>query len=428
MKYFLLIGASIAMSFVSLSQSPSVDTLDRFLSTYFAKGSFNGTALISWHGKVILEKGYGYRNFTDSSRNDPSTIYQIASVTKQFTSTLILRLVEENKLSLSDRLSKFKPEIPRADSVTIRHLLSHTSGISDHPTDSVTRALNFSPGTSWEYSNTGYILLGRIIEQVTGMSYYNALRRYIFEPLQMSHTAFDFINLKSKDKATGYWEYPDEPNPSSATIIDSTGPFAAGAIYSTVGDLFKWHQGLQSHRVLSEQSARQAYNPVLNNYGFGWFIDSIAGRRIVSHSGDIWGFRSNLARIPQDDVCIVLLGNTEDQDLRNITFGLLSILYRQPYTLPSLHQQISVPASSLGKFVGTYEVSIKNFVLVITLEDGKLMSQVPGQPKFRLRPEKEDLYFVREFDATVEFGATNGIVDKCWILQGGNRIEGKKVK
>jgi len=267
MKKILAILLTFGLVRSIFSQQTVPQKLDALIEAYTKWNKFNGSVLVAQHGKILLKKGYGFSNFRNNTLNDSNTIYQIASITKQFTSTMILKLVELKKIALTDKLSKYYPDFLNGDSITIENLLTHTSGIiSDAPDDSSyrnseeqkmtheekflasikNRKLNFSPGTNWEYSNSGYILLGYIIEKVLKITYFEAMRKYIFSPLNMTHSGFDFEHLRDIERATGYSTISDSSKIEGSSIdFDSTGPFAAGAIYSTVGDLYKWHEGLQ---------------------------------------------------------------------------------------------------------------------------------------------------------------------------------------
>ena len=421
--------------------------LDKLINTYTLAGKFNGSVLIARHGKILLEKGYGYKNFRDSSLNNPNTIFQIASVTKQFTSTVILKLVELNKLSLTDKLSKYYPDFPKGDSINIENLLTHTSGIYDwinstmsfSPTNEQTllaflrtKNLNFSPGTNWSYSNSNYSLLGYIIQKVTGVSYENAVRKYIFNPLEMKHSGFDFKHLKNKEKATGYSTFSGSSK-IEATLYDSVAPFAAGEIYSNIGDLYKWHEGLQSYKIISRTSLQKAYTPFKNHYGFGWQIDSLFGKRVTSHSGSISGFSSNLARIAEDSVIIILLNNKEESGLETITKEILSILYNQSYSIPVTSHPVLLSKQTLKKYVGTYEVISPHGPVSgkVTMENGRLILKAHGGPKLELFADKEN-HFIdlsEENEGVVEFEiASDGKVDKIVFTQDGVSMSGKKIR
>lgn len=398
----------LVMSVVfSANAQPVRQQIKQLVDTYAALGKFNGSILVAAQGKLLLNKGYGYQNIKQKTRNGPPTIYQIASLTKSFTATLVLKLVEANRLALTDKVSQFYPDFPQGDRITIDQLLSHTSGLSDDNSNTRTktysgseeakflaalrdRALDFSPGTDWKYSNAGYILLGYLIEHVSGISYYEAVQTYLFTPLGMDHSSFDFIGLSSPNKATGYWEFPQNDTARAATLIDYRGPRAAGAIYSTTGDLYKWHQGLQGGKLVSISLLNQAYTPVKNDYGYGWMIDSVASAKVVWHSGDIWGFKSELARVPADDICIVMLNNMEDVDLHIIARKILAILYHQPYQWPA-RTKIQLSPRQLQAYVGEYLLRPGEWIKV-SLEGNRLKSTTTR--KQELYAQKKDYFLL----------------------------------
>lgn len=358
--------------------------IEHLIATYHKLGKFNGTILIAHRSKVLLERGYGFKNIRTGTLNDRKTIYQIASVTKPFTSAVVLKLVELGKLHLSDPLNKFYPDFPKGDSVTIEHLLSHTSGISDKAdvmagTEEKTfietlkaRKFDFNPGTGWRYSNAGYILLGYIIGKVTGGTYYDAVRKYVFTPLGMHQSAFNFIQLKDKNKATGYWEFPVERNVDTAKLIGFEGPRGAGAIYSTVGDLYKFHLGLQQGKIVADSLLAKAYTPVIGNYGYGWIIDSVFMRKMVHHSGDLWGFKSEFARVPADDICITMSNNIEDVDLHIISLKILAILYGKPYQFPA-ENKVHLDSAILAGYVGEYQLR-PGQLIGLKVDQGRLIA------------------------------------------------------
>ena len=242
MKNILAIFFIIA-SALSLTAQPAVQKLDELVAAYAKNEKFNGTVLVAQKGTVLLQKGYGYKNAAKNEMNDANTIFQIGSITKQFTSAIILRLQEMKKLSVQDKLSKYFPALSFADSVTIENLLSHTSGIFNYTnnadfmkTEAVKPAsqekifalfkdkpLEFVPGSKYNYSNSGYMLLGYIIEKVTGKPYEKVMHETVFTPLHMDHSGFDFTSLQSPDKATGYFALTKDAN-TPATVVDSSHP------------------------------------------------------------------------------------------------------------------------------------------------------------------------------------------------------------
>ncbi|HMK17620.1 MAG TPA: serine hydrolase domain-containing protein [Chitinophagaceae bacterium] len=444
MKKIFLFLSLLWIGYFSFAQQG--DKLDTLISAYAKLHKFNGSALVAKNGVILLNKGYGYRNAENKVVNNEQTIFQLGSITKQFTSAVILKLQEEKKLSVSDKLSKYFPGYPKGDSITIEHLLTHTSGIYNYTNDAnfmsneVTKPasrekimalfkdkpLDFSPGTSWNYSNSGYSLLGYIIEAVTGKPYYQAVRKYIFTPLHMTHSGFDFTHLKKKEKATGYFSLEGK-NPAIAPIVDSSVSFSAGAIYSTVGDLFLWHKALQKNTVLSKAQQEKAYTPVKNKYGYGWGIDSIEGKRNVSHGGGIHGFITEISRVPEDDVCVILLSNASDP-LGDITKSIIAILYGREYVLPKERIVMKLPEEKLKQYEGEYELN-KDLHVIINLKDGELVATPTGQRAEVLYAEKEDFLFVQSQDIQLEFTRNEKKeVDGFILHQGGQKIPCKKIK
>jgi len=241
-----------------LAAQTDSEKLDTLMAAYARQNAFNGSVLVARDGEVLLEKGYGTRDRATGDANDAQTVYQIGSVTKTFTSSLVMALAERGILSIDDCLSKYYSDYPVGDSITIRHLLTHTSGIHNytenhdfmahsaaHPaTEAEMLALfrdvqpDFPVGTGWHYSNSGYSLLGYIIQKATGMPYEKAVRRYFFGPLGMARSGFDFAHLSSGDRAIGYAADSAGSFSVPTAVVDSSVSFAAGSIYSTVGDLY----------------------------------------------------------------------------------------------------------------------------------------------------------------------------------------------
>ncbi len=421
--------------------------LDTILAAYAKLYKFNGSVLIAKKGTVLLDKGYGYRNAANKILNDEKTIYQLGSVTKQFTSAIILKLQEEKKLDVQDKLSKYFPAYPKGDSITIEQLLTHTSGIYNYTNDAdfmanqITKPsnrekimalfkdkpLDFSPGTGWNYSNSGYSLLGYIIEIAAKKPYEEMVRKYIFAPLQMTHSGFDFTHLKSNEKATGYFKV-DNTNASAAPMVDSSISFSAGAIYSTTGDLYRWHKALEANMILSKAQQEKAYTPVRNNYGYGWTIDSVDGKRRVGHGGGIHGFITNISRVPEDDVCIVLLSNASNEAIGEITKTIFDALYNKPYELPKERVVIKVAEETLKQYLGEYEIR-PNLHVVMSIKNGELVAAPTGQPESIIHAEKEDFFFVKEQDIQIEFTRNDKKEVAGFILhQGGANVPCKKIK
>jgi CubicO group peptidase (beta-lactamase class C family) len=296
--------------------------------------------------------------------NQPDTKHRLGSITKQFTAMLIMQLVEQGKLKLDVPISTYLPEYPKknGDIITIHHLLTHSSGIpnmtsfpgfiKDVSVNSYTpiqlvnlfadSTLQFKPGERFEYSNSGYIVLGYIIEKITGKSYEQVLQENIFTPLKMNNTGYDHHETLLKNRASGY-----EKNGRryvNAKFLDMSVPYAAGSMYSTVEDLYLWDQALYSNQLLRKENMDLLFNKHIpsggSHYGYGWGVGGITfannGGHIetVGHGGGIHGFNTQITRIPSDKSMIVLLNNTGGAPLGQMTNAIAAILYDKPYDLP----------------------------------------------------------------------------------------------
>ena len=361
----LLLDLLILTGIVNFSYGQTkIDKLDKLVATYAEYGQFNGSILVAEKGKIIYKKGFGLANMEWNIPNRADTKHRLGSITKQFTSMLIMQLVQQNKLKLNVPISTYLPDYPKpnGDLITIHHLLSHTSGTPNFTSfpnygelmsesyrpaglvklfaDSV---LRFKPGEKFEYSNSGYILLGLIIEKVTGKSYEQVLKENILTPLKMNNTGYDHGGTVIKNRSSGY-----ERNGLgyvNATYIDMSVPFAAGALYSTVEDLYLWDQALYANQLLRKENGDLLFGKHISiggsaYYGYGWVTSEIpVGRtqekvHVISHSGGINGFGTLITRIPSDKSLIVLLDNTGGGHLQQITTAITGILYDKPYDFP----------------------------------------------------------------------------------------------
>ena len=402
--------------------------LDEYLVSANSMHKFNGTALIMQHGKTVLNKAYGKKDFMRNVLNDTNTIFRIGSVTKQFTATVVLKLQEEGKLSLHDKLSTYFPQFKYANEITLENLLTHTSGMYDyvsdiddedsaitcHPVDKqlvldlvFKHDLDFEPGTAFRYCNSGYYLLGLIIEKVTGKSYEQNVRDIIFDPLQMTHSLFDFKHAADSNIATGYQSISDEgQTEANAWQWDSTVTYAAGGIFSTTGDMYKWAQAIADKKILSDASWGAALTPQLEHYGYGWYIDSLFDKKTISHGGGIPGFITYFCYYPEEDVTIILLNNYGwfGEALNSINADLSAIIFHKPYELIREHENKKLADTVLEKYVGKYEFDKKHHAY-ITLENGQLQMEAPegGLPKSPLFAEDSINFYLKVINARIEF-------------------------
>ncbi len=349
----LALLAVLASAPIILAQDKS-NQLDRLITRYHDLGLFNGSALVAQGGKPILRKGYGEANMEWHIANTPDTRFRLGSITKQFTATLVMQLVEQGKIDLSAPITRYLPDYPKTngDRITIKHLLTHTSGIPGYtelpgfgktirepfsPTDLMktfsSLDLLFEPGTKYSYSNSGFFVLGVILERVTGEPYEQLLRERIFDPLGMNESGYDHPGPLIEKRAAGYDKTMD--GYVNTSYLDMSQPYSAGSLYSSVDDLLKWDQALYTDKVLSPESKRAMFTPGLGHYGFGWFI-STGAITTTDHGGGINGFNTYIARDLEAKRLFVLLNNTGGAPLEEMVTSLRNILDGKPVTEPKL--------------------------------------------------------------------------------------------
>jgi CubicO group peptidase (beta-lactamase class C family) len=360
----LLFLGSIAFQFLPLQMFGQVSKqqakkIDELIKSYADIKQFNGNALVVKDGKVIFSKSYGLADQEWRIENSRSTKFRIGSITKTFTAMLIMQLMEKGLLSLEDHIDKYLPwyEKETASRITIRNLLSHTSGLTNYtarpdfykeiallsmPPKAFAekycqyKTLLFEPGTKFNYCNTDYYLLGLIIESVSGKSYAEVLKQNILDKTNMHNTGIDSIVAVIPKRAKGY-NYGYQGFTNSYPINMATSIYAAGAMYSTVDDLALWGKAWQGTELLSQESKRIFFTPVINNHAFGLFINKMKdGKTAMGHPGGINGFYSFIIQFKEDNICIVLLTNQTlgVGDLDNCSTGIYSIVMNQQYKLP----------------------------------------------------------------------------------------------
>jgi CubicO group peptidase (beta-lactamase class C family) len=353
-----VVGAvSLVAALVLWGHTPAaqdkVRAVDALLTSYHEAGIFNGAALVSDNGKVMLKKGYGFADFEWKIPNTPDTKFRIGSITKQFTATVVMQLVEEGKLSLDATLSSLLPyyRTDTGSKVTLHHLLSHTSGIPSYTglpnfRNDVSRNpygvrefvekycsgnLEFEPGSRFLYNNSGYFLLGAIIEAVTKKPYAQVVTERVFEPLGMKGSGYDLSRPILEKRARGYES--GAAGLRNADYLDMGLPYSAGSLYSTVEDLYLWDQALYGERVLPSKAKERMFTPVLGNYAYGWVVQKRpigvdkAERLTISHDGGINGFNTVIARVPEDRHLVVLFNNTGGTNLPAMVNGIMDVLY-----------------------------------------------------------------------------------------------------
>lgn len=356
--------ALLLLLFITATSSFAQQTakqIDELMKKYYDYGQFNGSILVAEKGKVVYAKGLGFANMEWSIPNQPDTKFRIGSITKQFTATLILQLVEEGQIKLDGKITDYLTDYRKdtGDRVTIHHLLNHTSGIPSYTARADFRTtimrnpykvadfvkqlasgdLEFEPGSKFSYNNSGYILLGAIIEKLTGKTYETVLTERILKPLGMTNSGYDNTSPLMPKRASGYQKQP--AGYVNAPYLDMSLPYAAGSIYSTVEDLYKWDQALHEGKILSAESRKLMFTPGRSTYGYGIYItDDTIGKselktRFLGHTGGIHGFNSLMTRAVDKGQTVIILDNIS-QGRRHgpIATSIIGILNGQPYDPP----------------------------------------------------------------------------------------------
>lgn len=426
-----------------IAQKNYKELLGQYMQAQMNIKGFSGAVLVVQHDRVLLEKGYGLADREWNVQNNLDTKFRIGSITKQFTAACILQLVENGKLNLEDRLSRFIPGYPKGDSVTVQMLLNHTSGIPNYTAqqdfgdysrlswsqDSMIRyfekrPFEFSPGAKFSYSNSNFFLLGQILETLSGQSYEVYLRQHILDKIGMSNTGLDKLDSILPSRARGYIKNKDRL--ANAPYISMEWQFSAGVLYSTVGDLYKWDRALYGTTILSEASKKKMFTPGKGNYGYGIQIDSLENHFRIWHNGGIPGFLSNFSRFVDDDLCIIVLSNNQS-NVDFISIGLADILFNVPVELPYMHKEVKIDPSLLDRYVGKYTAFL---TLVVIKKDGKLYRHRDGTPDIELKPESATKFFYADdSDRQLEFELNqSGQVVKTWFFNNGQKGEMKRIE
>lgn len=518
--------------------------IDAIFNQAYTINSPGATVLIAKDDKIIYRKAFGMANLELKVKMKPENVFQLASITKQFTSVAILMLMEQGKLSLKDPLSKYIADFPRGNEITLHHLLNHTSGIKSYTNLPAFRTktrldmspeeiisffknlpLEFNPNEKYEYSNSGYFLLGYIIEKLSGMSYEEFIQKNIFEKLGMKNSYYANAYKIIPNRANGYQFY--EGNYENAEYMSTTIPYAAGSLMSTIDDMFLWNSAIHKNILISEKSKRMAFtnntltNGKYNNYGYGWAINEIAEITTIEHAGGINGFTTSGIYIPEKNIYSIVLTNIDDgKGPETSNVKIMSALLGKPITESSAvknleeklkkwvgayqfedvvrfityekgtfystreggrsikleplsdhefrfenslatykfssdkgkkqvlyaerivkstgvetdkkstaeKEGIALSPAILAKYVGVYELQAA-FQIEVEMQNGKLFAKATGQPAVELFAESENNFFIKEIGAQVLFNLnTDGVVKSLIFSQGGNKMEGKKIK
>ena len=331
--------------------------LDKLLSEQYKAPEPGCAAIVAQKGKIVYMKAFGMANLELNVPMKPDMVFRIGSMTKQFTAISILLLMELGKLDLQDEITKFIPDYPtQGYRITVENLLTHTSGIKSYTSDPEftsymkldkkplevinlfrDKPLEFVPGTQWSYSNSGYFLLGYIIEKVSGKTYAQYLDENFFKPLGMTNSFFGSDSRVIMNRASGYQK--GDSGFVNAPVISMTIPYSAGSILSTVEDLYKWNQALHSYSVVRKETLDKAFtefhlaNGKGTGYGYGWFLRELQGSPTIEHGGGINGFLTNGVYLPREDVFVAVLTNSTTNPPDFVSLKMAALMIGKPYNL-----------------------------------------------------------------------------------------------
>ena len=462
---FVVLVIAAALCFTQQSRaSETPDSFDAQVDALFAVSvrgdSPGGMVLVGRDGKVVFEKGYGLADVGAKTPISGEMRFRIGSITKQFTAAAVLKLAEQGRLAVDDPVSKFFADWPRGNEVRLRHLLTHSSGIHNFttkpgfdarvrqpvPLDKLLASFkddpyDFNPGEKYSYCNSGYVLLGAIIEKVSGEGYGNYLRKTFFEPLGMNDTGVYPSGGGLPHEALGYSF--EKGAVTRAIDWDMSNVATAGELYSTAHDLFRWNEALFGGKVLSAKSMWSAFSvgvlkdddpthPEDTGYGYGWTIDRLNGAREISHGGELAGFGSYLLRLPDYKLTVVVLLNCVPQQPGLQQWVLARQVARLALggELPKSDKPkvvADLPPGALGAIVGKYDMG-HGMIMAVTAESGRTYIEIAGRKRFEILPKTDRDFFVESGGAEATFvrDSKNQVV-KAILKQGGDRIDAPKL-
>lgn len=437
LKAFFLLIIVCSGGFAQNITKADLSAIDSVMRSYYKPEEPGASIVVAKDGKIIFSKGYGMANLEQHTSISNTSVFRMGSMTKQFTAIAILMLVQKGQLSLDDRLSKFYPEQFKNDhGITIRHLLSHTSGIKDYITISEVRdyatrkikpqnviniiaksPLDFEPGTDYTYSNSGYFILGGILEQVTGVSYQEFITKNILAPLKMQHTSYEDPAQIIAGRASGYYRRGESF--INAPYIDMSVIFSAGALLTTPEDMVKWDESLYLHSLVNASYIKMALEPrQLNNgdhtdYGFGFRMAKVNGINSIEHGGGIFGFQCYGIRVASAHVYVLVMTNFEGKNKYDIACAqAAAIAIGKPY---SQNKYITISKADLARYTGKF-VSKDKLIRSIFVKNDSLFYQ-DGKAVSPLIPIARDTF---KMDGTFD--------DRITFLRENNQITALDIK
>jgi CubicO group peptidase (beta-lactamase class C family) len=438
-------------------------SIDSFVTPEFNQTEPGASILVAKQGKILYEKAFGSADIELNVPLKPWMVFKIGSVTKQFTAIGILQLVERGKISLRDSIQQYLPDFPhKRYTVTIENLLTHTSGIMDYGNADTTHnpyieredftpqrligyinipPLEFKPGTKYSYSNSNYVLLGQIIEKVTGESYHRYMEEKVLKPAGLTHTLYADEHAIVPNRVKGYTR--DEGFYENCEYQSISLAYAAGDLLSTVGDLYKWNKALLEYKLVKKETLNKAFTPFIlidgdhTHYGYGWFVDTLGGSKCIHHEGQINGFIAEEKYFPGEDIYVAIMTNVKsDEDKTDFSDNRFRLFEKIALLAigKQLVKEVNVTDAILNSYVGKYENIYKHRKQTLTIykRNGKLycdLSNGTGKNMY-LEPLSGTKFFlpdVQRIKTTFEFIIENGKTIKLIATQGKDS-EWKKIE
>lgn len=434
----------------ALDRAALEEKVDALLEAHVTVNDFHGAVLLAKDGEPLVSKGYGFANLEWRIPNTPDTKFRIGSITKQFTSMLVMQLREQGKVRVEDSVCQYVMPCPDAwKPVTIHHLLTHTSGIPSYTGIPAWRETNMvpkttgqmialfrdlplqsAPGEKFAYNNSGYFLLGVVTEKITGRKYEEALQEMILTPLGMKDTGYDWPGTILPRRASGY--QGRGPGLANAPALDMQQPYAAGALYSTVADLLAWDQALYTDRLIPAAARQVMWTPFKDGYAYGWGIREPSaatfGHAQIAHSGGINGFSSMIIRLPAINVTAIVLGNNAASPAAPIARDLLAIYFGAPYNVPAPKTVVNLDPKVFDQYAGKYELR-PDFVMTVWRDGARFLTQATGQDPIEIFPLSETKFFPKVLEAEITFvRSADGTVTSLLLAQGGRTQAAKKIQ
>ncbi len=437
----ILFSASILLGTSILVAQNLESKIDALVSKQFSSNDSGISILVAKDGTAIYQKAFGLSNITEEKPMTTKHVFEIGSITKQFTAIGILMLEEQGKLKVTDTITKYIPDYPMGtQAITIHHLLNHTSGIKSYtsmpgllnfakkdvtPTKLINyfknHPMDFLPGEKYKYNNSGYILLGHIIEVVTNQSYEDFIEKNIFETLGMQSSYYGHKSENILNRTKGYSQkngaYED------AELISMTIPYAAGSLMSTSSDLLKWNNALINNTLISKASYDKATNgSYLNNgehiqYGYGLQKGNVNGSISIEHGGAIFGFKSMGIYLPEEKVYVIALSNCDCQSPTLLTRKIAAVAIDKPF--PEIEDAIVLNKEQLQKWTGAYQFDEKD-IRHVSVENDNLFIQKEGKQKKRLYSLSENTFFFEAGFPKCKFSIKENNKKSLKIINGKN--------